>query len=1083
MTTSAETMLSRLLERLLTAAETSLEAGDLEPARATAEEVRAVDPDNRRAAVILERVAAQSAGSLGQRALVTLLFSDLVGSTMLSERVEPEQLRDLFSSYRALAREAVTRYGGNLVQFSGDGVLAAFGHPDPHEDDARRAVLAGLDLVVAMSDARADLERRLGGAAEVRVGIHTGRVVISDLGTGSGVAERDSIVGVVPNLAARIQQAAEPGMVVISDVTHQLVDVDFYMHSLGEQQLKGISRPVEVFAVERPRYAAARFDVERYRKAGLVGREGPREELLSAWETTRLADDADAGSAFLVAGEAGIGKSRLVAEVVDRVEASAGRVLGAACLPYHTDVSLWPISQLLERVVASAAGEADPVRRLMAHLTSLGLDPQASAPFLGPLLGITETTEYAAPQLDSSAFLDETLARVVEWLGALGRRTPHVFVVEDLHWADPSTLALLGLVVDGRPRGILTLTTTRQLSAVPWRDAVRVLELGRLDPGASTTLVDNLSSGRELETEQRASIVKQAEGIPLFIEELTRSCLDEDRTEAMPLRLQELFTWRLKAPRVDLRVVQAAATIGPVFDGETVSAVVGDPVLVAEQLAVLTAEGVIEPGEQAAHAYRFRHALMRDAAYETQVLDVRRLTHARVAEALAAHQAEPALIAKHLDLAGQGEAAAAQYLVAGQVEQGRGAHVEATRLLSRAIELVGSMGDSADRDLRELTARMLRAASVSAMAGYAAPAVQEDHRRAEELTARLGARPEVLPSLIAIWAYWLVHGSVARTRALIERLAEMVREDVYSWFTPEVEACVGWQQFYAADFEAAREHFEIGMAGFRARPADQTVSPFWPLPNDPIAVSLVALSCVSTARGELVEARQWELEAIRRAEQIGFPRGPFSLAFVKTFAAWNARFLGDAEKSRRLGEEILALGREHGYALWTALGSAYAPPVPTGGAEHRAFLEQVITTVRLMGQESFMASYLGYLAELHAAAGEVPRALECVGEALQVVEKTGEDLHLPELLRHRARYSLDAGQDTGAAVADLREAVRVARHQGARVARLRAAVDLARALAGLEGEDWRTELAEARKDLPPTFASSDTVAADDLLAP
>ncbi|HZB68680.1 MAG TPA: adenylate/guanylate cyclase domain-containing protein [Ornithinibacter sp.] len=1082
MTTSAETMLSRLLERLLTAAETSLEGGDLEPARATAEEVRAVDPDNRRAAVILERVAAQSTRSLGQRALVTLLFSDIVGSTMLSERVEPEQLRDLFSSYRELAREAVTRYGGNVVQFSGDGILAAFGHPEPHEDDARRAVLAGLDLVVAMSDARADLERRLGGAAEVRVGIHTGRVVISDFGTGFGVAERDSIVGVVPNLAARIQQAAEPGMVVISDVTHQLVDVDFYMHSLGEQELKGISRPVEVFAVERPRYAAARFDVERYRKSGLVGRESPREELVSAWEAIRRPGDAGAGSTFVVAGEAGIGKSRLVAEVVDRVEASAGRVLGAACLPYHTDVSLWPISQLIERVVLGAGGQGDPPRALVTHLASVGLDPLASAPFLGPLLGITDTTEYAAPELDSSAFLDETLARIVEWLAALGRRTPHLFVVEDLHWADPSTLALLGLVVDRRPGGILTLTTTRHLSVVPWRDAVTVLELGRLDPGASTTLVDNLSSGRELDTEQRASIVKQAEGIPLFIEELTRSCLDEDRTEAMPLRLQELFTWRLKAPRVDLRVVQAAATIGPAFEADTVSAVVGDPALVAEQLAVLTAEGVIEAGEQAARAYRFRHALMRDAAYETQVLDVRRLTHARVAEALRARQAEPALVAKHLDLAGQVEAAAAQYLAAGQVEQGRGAHVEATRLLSRAIELVEPVADSADRDLRELTARMFRAASVSAMSGYAAPAAQEDHRRAEELTARLGARPEVLPSLIAIWAYWLVHGGVATTRALIDRLSGMVHEDAYSWFTPEVEACIGWQQFYEADFGAARTHFEIGMAGFRARPEDQSVSPFWPLPNDPIAVSLIALSCVSTARGDLVEAQQWEVEAIRRAEEIGFPRGPFSLAFVKLFAAWNAKSFGDDEKSRRMGEEVVALGREHGYALWTALGSAYAPPEPTGGAEHRAFLEQVITTVRLMGQESFMAAYLGYLAELHAGAGDVPRALEYVGEALQVVEKTGEDLHLPELLRHRARYSLAAGQDSGLAVADLREAVRIARHQGARVARLRAAVDLARVMTGAEDEDWRTELEEARKDLPPTFASSDTVAADDLLA-
>src|SRR3712207_3784291 len=263
---------------------------------------------------------------------MTLLFSDLVGSTRLSEQVEPEQLRDLFAVYRTAAREAVSRYGGHLMHYSGDGILAGFGHPEPHEDDARRAVLAGLDLVVALRDARAQLNDRFGVGLEVRVGIHTGRVVVTDLSDDGSVAERDSIVGLVPNLAARIQQAADPDTVVISDVTQQLVDADFFLHSLGERRLKGIGRPVEVFAVERPRYAAARFQAERYRKAGLVGRDEPRSRLLAAWDAVRQGTDA-AGAFFLVTGEAGIGKSRLLAEVLDRVEASGGRVLGAACLP------------------------------------------------------------------------------------------------------------------------------------------------------------------------------------------------------------------------------------------------------------------------------------------------------------------------------------------------------------------------------------------------------------------------------------------------------------------------------------------------------------------------------------------------------------------------------------------------------------------------------------------------------------------------------------------------------------------------------------------------------------------------------
>src|SRR4051794_30765266 len=304
---SAESRLARLLQRLLDAAATSLAAGDLEPARSTAEEVRAVDPDNRRAAEILHAVSARQLGPSGERALMTLLFSDLVGSTVLSEEAEPEQLRDLFSFYRGAARVAVHRYGGSLMHYSGDGILAGFGYPEAHEDDARRAVLAGLDLATAMKDARADLGRRFGVTPEVRVGIHTGRVVVTDLSGDDSVADRDSIVGLVPNLAARIQQDAEPGRVVISDVTEHLVDADFYLTSIGERRLKGISRPVEVFAVEGPRYAGARFLADRYRKAGLVGRDEPRDRLLDAWRAVQRREETPA--AHLVVGEPGIGKS------------------------------------------------------------------------------------------------------------------------------------------------------------------------------------------------------------------------------------------------------------------------------------------------------------------------------------------------------------------------------------------------------------------------------------------------------------------------------------------------------------------------------------------------------------------------------------------------------------------------------------------------------------------------------------------------------------------------------------------------------------------------------------------------------
>ena len=1074
---SAETRLARLLERLLSAAETSLAAGDLEPARATAEEVRAVDPDNERAAVILQRVAARQLGPFGERALMTLLFSDIVGSTLLSEQVEPEQLRDLFAFYRTAAKEAVERYSGYVMQYSGDGILAGFGYPEAHEDDARRAVLAGLDLVVAMRDARPELERRIGVSPEVRIGLHTGRVVITDLSDDRAVAERDSIVGVVPNLAARIQQAADPGMVVISDVTQQLVDSDFYMRSLGEQGLKGISRPVEVFAVERPRYAGARFEAERYRKAGLVGRDEPRDGLLAGWQAVRSADEPEGGEAFLVVGEPGIGKSRLAAEVLDRVEATGGKVIGVGCLPYYANLSLWPVARMLERLLRFDEG-GDRLHLLEEHVAPLGLDPATVVPLLGALVDV-RSEQYPVPELDPSAFLDETLSALVEWLTALAARSPHLLVVEDLHWADPSTIALLGRLVARAPTGLLTVATTRDDRRVPWRDSVTVVRLGRLAAAAAGRLIDNLATGTDLADDQRTSIVKRAEGIPLFIEELTRSCLDANRTDPMPLRLQELFTWRLKAPRVDIRAVQVAATIGPTFDLETLTAVLGDEQAVAEQLKVLVAEGIVEPSAQ---AYRFRHALMRDAAYETQVLDVRRHTHADVARVLTQRGAEPALVAEHLHRAGEAERAAGLYLLAAQGEQARGAHTEAASLLTRALHLLESLPESEDRDLSELTDRMLRAFSVSSMQGYAAPDVQADHRRAEVLTQRLARRPEVLPTLVAIWAYWLAAGDLSTSRGLVERLTTMVEDPAFAQFLPEVQACAGWQDFYEGQLPLARRHLEEAMGGFTGRPVEQAVSPFWPLPNDPLAVSQIALACVLTLQGELEAAQRWEREAVARAEQTGFPRGPFSLAFVKTYAAWIRRFVGDQEASWRLGAEVVAIGREYGYAFWTTLGSAYlAAPAADSGPDAE-FLATMVATLRLMGQEAFAASNLGYLALLHAEAGDTVRAHELVDEAIEVVHKTGEYLHLPELLRQRAVYAIASGRPVSPAVDDLLEAVEVARQQGAHVSRLRAALALARVPATARPDRWRVLLQEARDGIPAALATTDVTDADAVLA-
>lgn len=508
---------------------------------------------------------------------------------------------------------------------------------------------------------------------------------------------------------------------------------------------------------------------------------------------------------------------------------------------------------------------------------------------------------------------------------------------------------------------------------------------------------------------------------------------------------------------------------------------IGDEDAVTDQLGALTDAGIVEPVGLIAGNYRFRHALMRDAAYETQVLDLRRQTHARVADALALLGAEPALIAQHLDLAGAADRAAGRYIDAARAEQARGAHAETARLLSRSLELLATLPISDDRDLGELTARMLRGLSISSMHGYSSPDVEADYRRAEELAARLG-RPEVLPALIAIWAYWLTSSRLTTARGVLDQLTAMVREPVFSSFEPEVAALEGIQALHRGHLPTAQEHLERALERFAARPAEQQVSPVWPLPNDPVSGTASALAAVHAVRGDLEAAERRQQEAVRRAEEIGFPRGPSSLAFAKaSYGAWFRRFLGEDAAVRRLGAEAVAIGQEHGYALWVTYGAVWSATRTLDGPPDREFLGSILETLRLMGQQAFGAAHLAFLARLDAGAGDVDRAQEHLAEAFEAAQRSGEDVHLPELLRQRALLTLTMRGDADLAVADLAEAVRIATEQGARVSRLRASLDLARLPQARRPAGWRSLLAAARADMPSSTLMAETAAADALL--
>jgi tetratricopeptide (TPR) repeat protein len=316
---------------------------------------------------------------------------------------------------------------------------------------------------------------------------------------------------------------------------------------------------------------------------------------------------------------------------------------------------------------------------------------------------------------------------------------------------------------------------------------------------------------------------------------------------------------------------------------------------------------------------------------------------------------------------------------------------------------------------------------------------------------------------------------------VLDQLTAMVHEAAFSSLSPEVESLEGFHNFHRGHLLSAQEHLERALTGFAARPAEQRVSQMWPLPHDAVAGAAIVLAGVSAVRGELDEAEHWEREAFRRSEEIDSPRGPLSLALVDIYAAWIRRFLGDVEAAQRLGAASVSIGQEHGFALWSTLGTVLAATDTPGDAPDRKFLERSVVAMQLMGHQAFVGSHLTFLARLDAAAGEVDRARAHLAEALDAVHQMGEDLHLPELLRQRAAVTLTHGGDTAQAVADLTEAVRIATRQGARVSRLRAALDLARLPAGSRPEHWRILLAEARGDVPPSFVTDETAGADLLL--
>jgi class 3 adenylate cyclase len=668
-----------------------------------------------------------------ERRQVTVMFSDLVGSTALSARMDPEDLREVISTYQKCVAETVQRFGGFVAKYMGDGVLVFFGYPQAHEDDAERAVRAGLDLIQAVGGLKSS------APLQARVGIATGLVVVGDL-VGSGAAQEQAVVGETPNVAARLQSAAKPNTVVIAESTRKLLGNLFDVEDLGPQDLKGIGDPVRAWAVLRPASVESRFDaLHASGLTELVGREEELELLVRRWSKAKTGE----GQVVLLSGEAGIGKSRLTAALMERLEGEPHTRLRYFCSPQHTDSALYPIIGQMERAAGFAYNDSlktklDKLDAVLAQTST----PKQDAALMADMLSLPNDGRCTRLDLAPEQRRQRTLKALLSQMEALAQQSPVLMIFEDAHWADPTSLEVFGRIVDRiATLRVVLIVTFRPEFEPPWigRPYVTALTINRLAQRDIEAMIDRVVGNKFIPASVRHDIIERTDGIPLFVEEMTKAVLEAGSEEeaqrtaatvpstalAVPASLHASLMARLDRLGPAKEVAQVGAAIGREFAHTLLAAVVRKPEgeLQSALDRVIAAGLLFRQGAPPYATYLFKHALVQDAAYSTLLRSRRQQLHGRIAAILEGHfseivETQPEVLARHCAEAGLVEKAVGYWLKAGQRANARSAMTEAEAQLRKGLALLAAWPESTERQQLELNLQIALAAAQMATEGF-----------------------------------------------------------------------------------------------------------------------------------------------------------------------------------------------------------------------------------------------------------------------------------------------------------------------------------------------------------------------------
>jgi class 3 adenylate cyclase/tetratricopeptide (TPR) repeat protein len=992
-----------------------------------------------------------------ERRQLTVLFCDLAGSTALSRRLDPEDMGGIIRAYHGSAAAVIERWGGHLAKYLGDGVLAYFGWPRAHEDDAERAVRAGLELAAAVGQIAAD-----GEALAARIGIATGLVMVGEA-IGKGAAQEEAVVGETPNLAARLQAEAAPGGVVIAEATRRLVGGLFELANLGPQRLKGFAEPLRAWRVEGEGRAEGRFEALRgARLTPLIGREHELELLLERWE--RACDGE--GQVVLLAGEPGIGKSRLVRALRERLSGQPHVSLSHFCSPYHQNTALHPVIGLLEHAAELSPADSPDVRlaKLEALLARSNSRLDAAVPLLAALLAIPSAGRWPRLELTPQRQKQMTLEALLDQLEGLARAGPVLAVYEDVHWVDPTTLELLGLLVERvRALPVLALLTFRPEFQSPWGGEAHIttLSLTRLTRRLGAAMVERLTGAKPLPAAVVERIIERTDGVPLFVEELTKAVIESglvrdagDRWEpeaalrpvAIPATLHDSLMARLDRLAPVKEVAQIGAVIGRQFDYRLLAAVAGRPEEeLLEALDQVVASGLVfARGTPPEAGYTFKHALVQGAAYESLLRSRRQILHARIAAALEEQFPEretvPELLAHHHTAAGQGEPAVRYWLAAGRRAAGRSAYEEAVAHLRQGLDALALLPPGRERDLFELDLQIALGTRLMALSGWTAPDVVRAWTRARGLCELSGDTERRATVLWGQSVVQYVGADFATAVQTGEELLHFARARGQLVELVIAHRTLGHILTHISRFDQARWHLEQTAAiGARAE-----AGTFAGHAYEPVVASRTYLARCLLHSGWPEQSAQLLERALAEADRLAhLPTVAFVLLQVIELGYERRQ----PELTRAAVERLIPLAREQGYSQWLAMAVAMEGWLTALAGEPGAGCAAI-----RQGQEAWEGPgnllmrpfFFCLLADAHIHGEEAEEALRAVADGLAFIASNGEVLWEPELHRlgGEAWLLLLHGHDQ--AQACYTRALEVARGQEARLSELRAATALAR---------------------------------------